>query len=133
MICKSCNGLVSRLENSNCHEGLGTKLVLRYNNSKGTSETSFHSTRKSYDQISTLGLKAIGKWRNAALKLFAILNLGKLASQVTWAKNTKKLVETSGEVIDSNMKTTVKEPHSVSNNNGDIKSAGVSFDWTWNS
>ena len=44
--CKTCNRLVSILENRNCHEGLGTKLVLRCNNSRCTSEASFHSTHK---------------------------------------------------------------------------------------
>ena len=27
MVCKTCKGSVSILENRNCHEGLGTKLV----------------------------------------------------------------------------------------------------------
>ena len=69
-------------KNSNCHESLGTKLVLRCNNSRCTSETSFHSTKrnepmKSYqiNTLSTIGMRALGKGKNAAAKLFAILNL----------------------------------------------------------
>ena len=38
------------------------------------------------------------------------------------AKNTKKLVETSSEVTNSNMEMAVKQVHSISNNNRDINS-----------
>ena len=90
MVCKTC-GTVSIMENRNCHESLGTKLVLRCNNSRYKSETSFfHSThknkcRKTYqiNTLSILGIKALRKERNAALKLLAILNLGKPVSHVT--------------------------------------------------
>ena len=90
ILCKTCNGSVSILENRNCHEVLCTKLVLRYNKSRCTSETSSHIThknesRKSYqiNTISTLGMRALGKGRNATLKLFAILNLSKPESHVS--------------------------------------------------
>ena len=73
------------------------------------------------------------KWRNAAMKLFAILNLVSLVSHVTQAQNTKKLVETSIEFIDSNTEMDTKEVHSIRNCKNDIKSIGVSFDCTWNS
>ena len=46
MVCKTCNGSFSIKENSNCHECLGNKLVLRCNNSRCISEISFHSTHK---------------------------------------------------------------------------------------
>ena len=62
MVSKTCNGSVSMQENRNSCEGLGTKQVLRCNNSRYTSETSFHSThknesRKSYqiNKVGTLG------------------------------------------------------------------------------
>ena len=90
ILCKTCNGSVSILEKINCHEGLGTKLVLRCNNSRCKSETGFHIThknesRKSYqiNTFSRLGMRALGKERNAALKLFAILNLSKPESHVS--------------------------------------------------
>ena len=64
----TCNGSGSILENRNCHESLGAKLVLRCNNSRYTSDTSFcsahkYETRMSYEinAISTLGMKAFGK------------------------------------------------------------------------
>ena len=47
MVCKTCNGSVSIIKNRNCHECLGAKLVLRCNNSRCMSETSFYSTHKS--------------------------------------------------------------------------------------
>ena len=78
-------------------------------------------------------MRVLGKGRNAALKLFAILNLGKSVRHETQAKDTEKLVETSSEVTDSNMETAAKEVPSISNINSDIKSTGVSFDCTWNS
>ena len=37
MVCATCNGSVSIMENRNSHEGLSTKLVLRCNNSRCTS------------------------------------------------------------------------------------------------
>ena len=90
MVCKICNGSVSILVNRNCHENLRTKLVLGCKNSRCTSGTSFHRTqknesRKSYqiNTISTFGMRALGKDRNAALKLFSILNLRKPVSHVT--------------------------------------------------
>ena len=46
MVCKTCNGSVSVMENRNCHEVFGTKLVLRCNNSRYTSETNIHSAHK---------------------------------------------------------------------------------------
>ena len=86
----ACNRSVAILENRNFHEGLGSKLVLRCNSSRYTSETSFHSThknekRKSYqiNTFSTLGMRTLGKGRNEALKFFAILNLGKPVSHFT--------------------------------------------------
>ena len=90
MVCKACNGSVSILKNRNCHEDLGTKLVLRCNSSRWTSERIFHSlhkneSRKSYqiNTISLLDMKALEKGRNAALKLFSKLNPSKLISHVT--------------------------------------------------
>ena len=83
MASKIFDGSASILENRNCHKSAGTKLVLRCNNSRCTSEISFQSTyswsesRKSY-QISTLntvGKRAIRKAINISLNLFAILNL----------------------------------------------------------
>ena len=44
-----CNGSVLILENRNIHEGLGTKLILRCNNSRYTSETCFYSTHKNQE------------------------------------------------------------------------------------
>ena len=77
---------------------------------------------------------ALGKRRNAALKLFAVLNIGKPVSHATWnLKNIEKLVETSRKVIDSNMGMAAKEVHSINDNNRYIESGGVSFDCTWNS
>ena len=112
----------------------------RYNNSRCISEASVHSTHKNESRkpyqintLSTLGMRAIGKWRNAALKLCAVLNQGKTVSKIAWAKYTKRLVETSSEVTDSNMEMNAKEAHSTSYNNGDVKSTCVSFDCTWNS
>ena len=43
MVCKTCNGLVSILENRNCQD---PELVLRCNNSRSTSETNYHSAHK---------------------------------------------------------------------------------------
>ena len=62
-----------------------------------------------------------------------MLNIGKPVSYVTYVKNTEKLFETSSEVTDSNMEMAAKEVHSITYNNRDIKSAGVNFDWRWNS
>ena len=78
-------------------------------------------------------MRALGNKNNAALKLFAILSLSKPVKHVTQAKNIEKLVEISSEVTDSNMEMAAKEVRSISNNNRDIKSTGVSFDCTWNS
>ena len=78
-------------------------------------------------------MRKLGKGKNAALKLFAILNLGKPVTHATQAKNTEKLVEESNEVTDSNMEMVAKEVHSLSNNNSDIKATDVSFDSTWRS
>ena len=78
--------------------------------------------------LSTLGIRALRKERNAVLQLFAILNLStKTVSHVTQAKNTEKLVETSSEVTNSNMETATKELLSINKNNSDIKSTGVRF------
>ena len=64
MVCKTCNGSVSVPENRSYHEGLGTKLVLRCNSNRYTSETGFHSTyqnksRKScqINTLCTLGMR----------------------------------------------------------------------------
>ena len=115
MVCKT-GGSVSIMENRNCHECLGTKLVLRCNNSRQKSEANFHSTHKNecrqayqINTLSTLGIRALRKERNAVLKLLAILNLDKPVSHVTQAKNTEKLVETSSEVTDSNMEMAAKK------------------------
>ena len=35
-------------------------------------------------------MRAIGKWRNAALKLSAVLNQGKTVSKIAWAKGWLK-------------------------------------------
>ena len=90
MVYKTCNGSVSILENRNYHEGLVTKLVLRWNNSRCTSVKSFHSTHKNESRkscqngtLSTLDMRALGKEGNAVLKLFAIWNLGKPLSHIT--------------------------------------------------
>ena len=87
-------------EKLNSHEGLVTKLVLRCNNRRCTSETSSHSThkkklRKSYqiNTLSRLGMRALGKGSNAVLKLLAILNLGKSVTDVDLRKNNKIIVE----------------------------------------
>ena len=66
MVCKTCYGSVSIPENRNCHE-IGTKdLILRCNNSRCTSETSFHSAHKTelrisnqINTLSALGMKAL--------------------------------------------------------------------------
>ena len=42
--------------------------------------------------LSTLGMRALGKGENAALKLFTKLNLGTPVSHVTEIKNTEKVV-----------------------------------------
>ena len=78
-----------------------------------------NKSRNSYqiNTFSTIGTRALGKRRNVLLKLFAILSLGKPVSQATQAKNTKKLVETSSKVTDSNIEMTAKEVHSISKNN----------------
>lgn len=140
MVCKTCNGSVLILKKRNCNKVLVTKLVLRCNNSRCISETSFQSTHKNESRKScqinifcALGMRVLRKWRNAAMKLFAILNLVSLVSHVTQAQNTKKLVETSIEFIDSNTEMDTKEVHSIRNCKNDIKSIGVSFDCTWNS
>ena len=74
MVCKTFNGSVSILKNRNCYEGLGTKLVLRCNNSRRTSETSFHSIHKNESRksnqtnaLKTLGVRPLVDKRNAAL------------------------------------------------------------------
>ena len=60
-------------------ERLGTKLILRCNNSRCSSEAIFHSkykneSRMSYqiNTFSALGMRELGNGRNAALKLFEI-------------------------------------------------------------
>ena len=68
----------------------------------------------------TRGMRALRKGRNAALKLFAILNLGHPVSHLTQANNTEKLAETSSHVTDSNIEMAAKEVQSISNNNRDI-------------
>ena len=115
-----------------------TKQVLRCNNSRCTSETSLHSTqknesRKSYqiNTISTLGMKAIGKGKNATLNLFAILNVSKTVIHVTWATNTEQSLETSSEVTDSNLEMAAKQVHSITNNKRDNKFTGAISDRTW--
>lgn len=89
MVHKTCNGPVSVLENRNFNESLVTKFILRRNNNRYTSETSFHSTHKNESRklnqintLSTLGMREIERGENM-LKLFAILNLGKPVSHVT--------------------------------------------------
>lgn len=78
-------------------------------------------------------MRGLGTGRNAALKLFAILNLGKPASHVTQAKNTEQLVEISSEVTDSNMKIIPEEVYSISKKDREINSTGVSFNCIQNS
>ena len=85
-----CNGSISILENRNCHEGLRTKLASRSNESRCTSETSFHNRYKNEsiksnqtNTLQTLGVRALENRRNAALKMLPILNLGKPVSHAT--------------------------------------------------
>ena len=58
-------------------------------------------------------MRALGTGRNAALKLFAILTLGKPVNHLTYAKNTKKLVGKSSEITYSNMAMVAKKVHSI--------------------
>ena len=129
---------VSVLENRNYHEGLRSKPVLRCNNSRCISETSFQTSfhskyknksRNSYqiNTLSTLGMRTLEKRRNASLKPFAILNLGKPVT------HTGILIETSSEVTGCNVEMAANELHAISNKKKDIKSKGINFDCTWNS
>ena len=58
----------------------------------GVHSTHKNESRKPYqiNTLSTLGMRAIGKWRNAALKLSAVLNQGKTVSKIAWAKGWLK-------------------------------------------
>ena len=98
MVCKNCNGSFLILENRNINrEYLCTKLVLRWNNSRCTSniQTSMAQIRTNEESntrlitLSTPGIRVLRKGRNAALKLFAILNLSKPVIHVTEARNTE--------------------------------------------
>ena len=60
-------------------------------------------------------MRALREGRNAALNLFAILNPHKATRHITQAKNTKKLIDTSTEVTDSNIEMATKKAHSISN------------------
>ena len=71
-------------------------------------------------------MRDLGKGKNATLKLFAVLNIDKPKSHVTWAKNTEKLVETSSEVTNSNMEMAAKEVHSM------VGEMGFKVEWPWN-
>ena len=58
-------------------------------------------------------MRALGKGSSKALKMFAMLNIGKPVSYVAYVKNTEELFETSSEVTDSNMEMAAKEVHSI--------------------
>ena len=145
VVCKYCFSNVKFYEDVNQCQGQGTKLLFRCMNNTCSNNTrnGFYSTEKTdgknqyqINNLVVLGMRAIGKGRSAAQKLFSIINLGSVVSKPTWAKTSATLCENTHQVADRNMKHAGSEVRKILNTTDDqekIINSGTSFDCSWNS
>ena len=118
--CRFCKlSSVKIVERPYFRQGLGVKLYIKCDNvtcesnieNDGFFSTSRLPDKKQYsiNLLSVLAFRAIGKERQAALKLFSIMDLGRPISKYAWSRHTKELVTASAEVAEQNMATATLE------------------------
>lgn len=144
-LCKECGESAKLREDVQQHHGLGTKLVFVCSKNCSKNNNGFFNTKRDsgktayeINKATCIAMRAIGKGRSAAMKLFSIMDLGKPVSNKTWTRQTTDLTNQIRIVAERNMKLAAEEVHTIAAGDGafvqdGVVSAGTSFDCSWNS